>query len=303
MLDPSVSASVSAHLQTAPAPSPPLDLSVRRQWLGNAFCQTLLPTVASLTPQLERAEQPATLSLPPLTDEGLVRLEPVLTLLQRRAPDAEVVVNDWGALRVVTKAGLTPVLGRLLTRILRDPRLPATLLPLPERTTPEQTSQPHEPPSPYARLLQQYGIRWIEVDYVPQAAQIPYAALGVRPILTFPYVFVATGRICPFAGLHQPRELKFSVPPLCRQECRKYEASLVDPVEGFRGPLLSFGNTIFSQLDSAQVEAGLAWAEAMQARVVLRARPFDELGLEPQRPLEAAPWLQAHGHLIPGESV
>lgn len=298
MLAAPLSASPSAPAPTAPAPSPPLELSVRRQWLGNAFCQTLLPTVASLTPLLEQSEQPATLSLPPLTDDGLVRLEPVLLLLQRRAPAAEVVVNDWGALRVVTRVGLTPVLGRLLTRILRDPRLPATLLTLP--APPIETD---EAPSPYARLLQQHGIRWIEVDYVPQAAQIPYAALGVRPILTFPYVFVATGRICPFAGLHQPRELKFSVPPLCRQECRKYEAALMDPVEGFRGPLLSFGNTIFSQLDSAQVEAGLAWAEAMNARVVLRARPFDELGLEPQRPLEAAPWLQAHGHLIPGESV
>ena len=252
-----------------------------RRWIGNGFCETLLPTPSALAKLLERTDAGAgiTLVAPPLTDDGISRFKPILDMLRHKAYDAEIVVNDWGALRLVNQAGFAPVLGRLLVRMLRDPRLPQ----LDFLSSSEGSLD--TAPSPYARLLRQYEIGWVEVDFVAQTMHFPYKPLGVRPILSLPHTMVASGRVCPFAGLHLEKNQKFTMPPVCKQECRKYSAEISDPApRATNAPLLSYGNTIFGQLGSTQLQTALTWAENSGARIVVRRQPFDEMGIEPRHP-------------------
>jgi len=88
-----------------------------RVYLGSEFCQNKLPSAVDFL-SLEKAfGGPVTLVSPLLTDDGLDKVSSLLNKLcsvRRRGP-LEVVVNDWGLLRLLKRNKSTvPVLGRLL---------------------------------------------------------------------------------------------------------------------------------------------------------------------------------------------
>ncbi|HZW37356.1 MAG TPA: hypothetical protein VFF01_10470, partial [Candidatus Deferrimicrobiaceae bacterium] len=98
-----------------------------RAYVGSETCGKLLPTPKALEAWLSaasRASWEVSLVLPPLTGEAQERALECLRVLSE-APDAEVVVNDWGTVHSVRKRfpGMAIVLGRLTHKMLRDPRL------------------------------------------------------------------------------------------------------------------------------------------------------------------------------------
>jgi hypothetical protein len=88
-----------------------------RVYAGSEFCQNKLPAPAAFLKLEKMFKGPVTLTTPLLTDGGLdqaVALVKALTAVKRAAP-LEIVVNDWGLLRLLKKNKLVrPVLGRLL---------------------------------------------------------------------------------------------------------------------------------------------------------------------------------------------
>ena len=87
-------------------------------------------------------------------------------LAAETAPEAatEVVVNDWGVLGLVrAHPSLTPVLGRLLTRMLRDPRLPPDRLEA-EAPSTRALQQSSVTSPPFQGLLRSFGVRRVELD-------------------------------------------------------------------------------------------------------------------------------------------
>lgn len=88
-----------------------------RAYLGSEFCQNKLPSAAAFLALEKSFGGPVTLVTPLLTDAGLDRaaaLVKKLSASRRRGP-LEVVVNDWGLLRLLKRnKAAAPVLGRLL---------------------------------------------------------------------------------------------------------------------------------------------------------------------------------------------
>jgi len=100
----------------------------RRLYFGQEFCERLLPTRSQLDEMQERARELGlafTLVTPYVTEEGLEQVEALVGHLSGCDSRAEVVVNDWGVLYWLreTHPDLVPVLGRLLTKQKRGPRI------------------------------------------------------------------------------------------------------------------------------------------------------------------------------------
>src|SRR5512139_3761028 len=99
-----------------------------RLYFGNEFCQQLIPRPCNLEEVLDFAaseELGFTFLTPYVTDAGLRRLSDFLAIVASALPGSEVVFNDWGVLSMLQDnyPTLAPVMGRLLNKMKRGPRL------------------------------------------------------------------------------------------------------------------------------------------------------------------------------------
>lgn len=198
---------------------------VSRIYFGNEFCQQLIPSLAALKRVYSAAvDQGVSLTLltPYVNDEGLKKLTPLLAFLDAQAEPSEVVFNDWGVLQHLKAfPRLRPVQGRLLDKMLRDPRIAGFY-----RTAPEpiraafQRSNATAPL--YADFLRAHGIEWVELDNVPQGLDVDFRPLPIGAAVYVPYGVVATGRVCMIASLHQLKRERFRPDVKCRHECQQY---------------------------------------------------------------------------------
>lgn len=269
-----------------------------RTCYGSEFCQTLLPSAAGLREawQAMASEHGAfTLLTPPVDDHGLERVARLLGVLAERPGEKEVVVNDWGVLRLLRgwRGQFRPVLGRLLTKMLRDPRILPTTESGEDAAVPLPMQQSGITASAQLGVLRAEGVEWVEVDNLRQGVRIDFGSLGLKPSVHLPFGLVTSGRVCLFAGLHQPRAAKFSPQTACQRECHRYQATMTDPAaRAGDAELVQQGNTVFYRQDPGLIERGLSWAEAQRGRVVLRRGPFDEVGHITEDVALARRWLQ-----------
>lgn len=227
------------------------DWPVSRIYLGNEFCERLIPTPKELEQvQLWAGQQALDLTLvtPMVTDAGLRRLD----ILLPRLPDgSEVVINDWGVLlRLRTDyPSLVPVLGRMLNKMIKDPRLPS------EQWT---RLQPHSSQSVHFQsFLERFAIGRLEMDVPPFARteqfQTAPLALGVH----LPYGYTVKGRMCRIGSLGQRDEGKFVAGHACRKECLSYWVEACRTGKRPGSELYSFqrGNTQFYRHSDAMASA------------------------------------------------
>jgi len=177
-----------------------------RLYFGAEFCQWRMPAAASVVKAYERAGECGmgfTLLTPWVTDTGLGRLELVLGALGEAyagggGPRPEVVVNDFGVLMVLRdmKSRLAPVLGRLLTRQKRCPRIPGVMAGLPEQGRELYLHAGIEDPVS-ADMLKRFKVRRVELDNPLQGLKTNLAAAGFRGTLYTPYAYVTLTRHCP----------------------------------------------------------------------------------------------------------
>lgn len=280
--------------------------SAGRMYLGNEFCERLLPGTRALGVACRQAAASwggLTLVTPPVSDAGLDHIAQLLRSLARLSPGAEVVANDWGVLTLVAElvaemgAELRPVLGRLMNKMLRDPRVtPSLAQEAPTAQALRATRQAAVTAPAYVRMLARLGVERVEFDNLHQGIDIDFAALGVRPTLHLPFSCVTTGSACMPGGTGQDPARKFTSDCPCRRECRTYAATMTDGALVGAVPLLNRGNSVFLQQDRQLVERGLAWAEAQHARVVVRAEPFAPTAYATDDPAVARSWYEAlHG--------
>ena len=162
-----------------------------RIYLGDEFCERLLPSLRQLQEALELESKKMTLATSPLTDKGLAGAEKLLSALPAKA---EVVVNDWGLLEGVKRHDLEPVLGRLLLKYHRDPRLALIGGNIPPacRKVLHSSALTQER---FAEFLRKNGFRRIELDCVP--FDVDHGGLsGFKVSLHVPYSYVASTRQC-----------------------------------------------------------------------------------------------------------
>ena len=252
-----------------------------RLYFGVEFCQHLLPGSADVRAAAAFCRERG-LGLTLLTPYGTDDLLPRIARLAEAAaagPDPEVLVNDWGVLQqfLDRPTAVRPVLGRLLNRMMRDPRVPDVA---PEHIggdpAPISWRQSSAGSSTFRALLDRLGVERVESD-VPLQGLLPLPAGGPKVSAWLPFGMVASGRICLTHALGRPAHERFVPPQTCDGPCRRFEASLrapwpsraTTPVDGLEAPhqtgsgpphLLLKGNTHFYRLQGPGLSAALAWA-------------------------------------------
>ncbi len=220
----------------------------QRAYVGNEFCQHLIPTRENFSKQVCQLRERGlaiTFLTPPVTDAGLKRLRPLFAWLAVRVADAEVVFNDWGTLQVLHEEfeALKPVRGRLLNKTMRDPRVtPLYNAPdAPEGIRAALQPDALETPT-LQQLLQRYGVERVELDISFQDSASDLRQLPFQVAFYFPYGFVTTGRQCMAGALHLEASERFRPMQRCQHECRSYLTE-----HRFVGTTLSTDGTTFYQ--------------------------------------------------------
>jgi hypothetical protein len=209
---------------------------------GNAFCERLLPSKASLRRALawaERANLGFSLVTPTLTDAGIKRLR----ALARGLPEGtEIVANDWGAVRLVRAEfpSLAVVVGRVLCKMLKDPRVPSA------KWTQLGACSLGAPG--FRALLARFRVDRVETDLPPFPRPEELEAPGLKLAVHAPFGFATKGRVCRIGSLGHAPARKFALDHGCRKECLTYVAELERSVGGSAGPglrCIQRGNAIF----------------------------------------------------------
>jgi len=216
-----------------------------RIYFGQEFCERLLPTADDLEKIIIFAKNmdiPLSLVTPYVTDNGLLRLEKLISLFAEKMPGAELVFNDWGVYQFIEENGLDvkPVLGRLLNKQKRGPRIMNIIDQVPEETCDYYRGASLDVKAT-AGFLKKKGIFRVEFDNLLQGLDMTGFDKDIKRTLYMPYAFVSTTRFCLTANCEE-EDRGVGVMP-CHRECQKYTFNLFNPV--MKIPLVRKGNTVF----------------------------------------------------------
>jgi len=175
----------------------------RRVYFGAEFCQWRVPTPASVVKAYTRARDAGlgfTLMTPWVTGKGLAGLVRIFSALAEASDGygVEVVVNDFGVLSVlsVRYTNFEPVIGRLLARQKRCPRIPGIMGSLPDAGRDVYLHAGIED-KVTAKYLRGFGIKRAELDSPLQGVGVDLKAAKLRGSIYTPYAYVTVTRHCP----------------------------------------------------------------------------------------------------------
>jgi hypothetical protein len=246
-----------------------------RLYFGNEFCQRLLPSKKDVDRVMEFVKEKKcefTLVTPYVTNEGLQNWKGIIEQVAAIDPRCEVIFNDWGLFRILQdiSPGLKPVLGRLMTKIKRGPRLMKVMEKLPPDAL-KHLQSTNLSVGPYRTFLLDRGITRAELDHPFQDMKLDGIGSSIHLSLYIPFVYVTTTRFCLSASCDKP-EAKGMVGILpCKKECQKYTFTLDNPV--MVTSLIRKGNTIFFKNDK------------IPTADELRKKEIDRLVIQPEIPI------------------
>jgi len=226
-----------------------------RLYFGNEFCQRLIPSleeIKAVTGFTLKNSMSLTMVTPYVTGEGIGALMPIFEFMSGEFPETEIVVNDWGVLRLLRNKfnRLNLALGRLLTKQKRGPRI----LNL-KKMVPEETLRHFQRSNADVPILSEFlinnGIKRIELDNLLQG--ISRESPGLKASLYFPFAYVTTTRFCLTALACAGKKFSRSI-HACGKDCQRFTFDLRHknmPVD-----LILKGNTQF--FINAQLPENLA---------------------------------------------
>ncbi len=250
-----------------------------RIYFGNEFCEHRIPASDELENACTAAAEagfPITILTPPCGEGALQQIESLLGLVETCSPGSEIVANDWGVLRLLRTRhpSLVPVLGRLMTRVLRDPRItPLYVRPdAPADALAALQGCSVSVPA-FRKILSDHRVERVELDYLFQGIGTDFRTLGLRPSVYVPFGYVSTGRICLFANFDRADHAKFELREACGAACRAVEAEVLDRQPRGDGGVHTYihrGNTFFYRQDASMVSEALAWTIQQEGRLVFQ---------------------------------
>ncbi len=241
----------------------------RRVYFGDEFCERLLPTSKDLAEVMRQTADRGcsfTLVTPYVTQAGLQQVAKLVKTL----PDAtEVVFNDWGVFRMLKAdcPGLTPVLGRLLTKIKRGPRIMNFIDRLPPDALAHLRSTSLGVPR-YVQFLHDNRISRAELDNPLQGLDLSDVPRTMHLSLYIPFAYVTTTRFCLVANCDVPDKKGFIGVFPCGRECQKYTFYLDNAA--MTTLLIRRGNTLFYKNTNVPPE--------------LKESPIDRVVISPEIP-------------------
>ena len=250
------------------------DSKFSRLYFGNEFCQRLIPSPQELEKAIEftiKENLGFTFVTPFVTNEGLEILDPLFRKISQEKPDSEVVFNDWGVLLILNQrySDLEPVMGRLLNKMKRGPRLWNLISILPESTVHYFRSCSLNTPI-LRRFLIENRVRRVELDNLLQGIDLDLAGSGISASLYIPYAYVTVTRLCLAISCEEHgKEDEIGIFP-CKRECQRYSFLLTHPVMPV--PLIRKGNTVFFKNEEISEE-------------MIKRNNIDRIVIEPEVPL------------------
>jgi hypothetical protein len=218
----------------------------QRVYYGDEFCDRLIPFEKELKEVMSEVKEKGlsfTFVTPYVTEAGLKKLIKLFSVLPEKT---EVVVNDWGAFRVIKErfSDLAPVLGRLMIKLKRGPRIAGFLASLPKESV-DHLKRTNLGVPVYSKFLTENNIFRAEIDNPLQGFDLSDVPKEIKLSLYIPFAYVTTTRFCLTANCDDAdKKGVIGVFP-CGKECRKYTFYLDNPV--MNKMLIRRGNTIFYQ--------------------------------------------------------
>jgi len=169
-----------------------------RIYFGHEFCQNLIPTENDLIKVIDfvsKNKVGLTLVTGFVNDAGLKRLCRLFDVLSRLKPDSEIAVNDWGVFRMALSHKSKIIIGRLLTKQRRGPRILTLMSRLPDNAAERLRGLSL---GPYLEnFLLSRGVERLEIDNLLQGLTTANHSNFVFS-LYFPYCYVTVTTLCPF---------------------------------------------------------------------------------------------------------
>lgn len=201
-----------------------------RLYFGNEFCERLIPGEDDLARAVRHCRINGlhfSLVTPYMTDKGLNLCERLFKWLVTHKVNCEVIINDYGGLDLINRKFeiLQPVLGRLLCKQKKDPRIALLVKDGAKRTIftkkedkyilaiptkiPETLVSYFRETVTNVRLFQRYLANWrirrVELDNLLQGINVEFPRERLAGSLYFPYAYITTTRRCSANPFHKFR--------------------------------------------------------------------------------------------------
>ena len=217
-----------------------------RLYFGNEFCERLISTKEELgyiIDFVKKNDIKLSFVTPYVTNKGIEKLEHLLELLNEKLPDSEIIINDYGTLEVMqeNKLKLKPVLGRLLTKQKRGPRIINIMNKLPKPAIEHFRKSNAEVPI-FQEFLMKNHFERVELDNLLQGVEDDFSESKIKASLYYPYAYVTTTRFCLTAICNKKDDIPGINP--CKKECKIYGPFKLTN-KNMPVPLLLKGNTQF----------------------------------------------------------
>ena len=215
-----------------------------RIYFGNEFCDRLIPSEEELGRALSFAAGRGlgfTLLTTFCTDKNLLSYKKLFDLLSQSKADSEIVINDWGLLKIAKNYPFDLVLGRLLNKQKRGPRIMGVIERLPELM--RERFRKSGINGYFSAFLSDCGVKRVELDNLLQGISLDeFRGRGIYCSLYTPFGYITVSRSCP----HRCRRDLSSdtvADSICRRECLENRYWLRHPQMPV--PLISKGNAVF----------------------------------------------------------
>ncbi|MBN2522073.1 MAG: hypothetical protein JXB24_02315 [Bacteroidales bacterium] len=212
---------------------------IERIYYGQETCENLIPTIDNVQKALEYCIEKGygfTFVTPYVAPKGIREVRKILEFLKGCDEEIEVVFNDFGILELLYNefSGLKPVLGRLLTKMKRDPRFSLSGYDMAD-TGLKNVSKVKKNQlvalqssgidlSQYRQLLKEKNIERIGLDSLPQGINTgSIKKWNFKVDIYWPWTYITSGRNCAIAAYTQPGKSFHPTDEPCMFQCKSYE--------------------------------------------------------------------------------
>jgi hypothetical protein len=241
-----------------------------RLYFGNEFCEKLIPTpneLEEIVMHCDKNKLSFSLVTPYVTNSGLGKLEKLFRWLRKNKTNCEVIINDYGVLDLINEKHrvLRPVLGRLLTKQKRDPRILNLIKREPKahvffkrddqyslilakkipNTLVSYFKETNINVPVIQNFLKKCRVGRIEIDNLLQGINLRIPKKDFCASLYIPYGYITTTRLCSANPFRVAKKF-FCKISHCKKECKLYTLKLRNkylPVTYKKGNTVFFKNS------------------------------------------------------------
>ncbi len=223
-----------------------------RLYFGNEFCERLIHSKQDLDKVIFFVKDKGldfTYVTPYTTNKGLKIIKENISYILDKIKDLEIVINDWGVLRSIKSLRVKPVLGRLLTKMKKGPRILNYINDYPKEMIEHFQKSNIELPI-FQDYLCELGIDRVEMDNVLQRIDIDFSKLNAS--IYHPFLYITTTRRCLINSCDSisKRDIIGIYP--CNKECQKYTVELSHSI--MPKSIILKGNTQFLRNDNLPLD-------------------------------------------------